>query len=288
VPFTPATGPRLLIAEGVDRAAVVAAFVQGLELVTKKLELSSAHVLFPTVSQARELTGAGMVQRSGVQFHWTNPGYASFDDFLSRFSSKRRNQIRRERKEMDRQHIRIEVLTGRDLTPEVVDSVFEFYCATVNKFFWGRQYLNRAFFEEVCSKMADRLHVVLARVAGRRTPVGGAFNLLGRRALYGRYWGANEDRPFLHFNVCFYASIEDCIARGLELFEPGAGGEHKIARGFEPTLTHSAHLFRDPRLDHAIRDFLHRERDALEQEIREARDQSGLKPLSEPAPDPRT
>jgi predicted N-acyltransferase len=279
VPFTPATGPRLLAAQGVERGPLVRAFAEGLELVVGRLELSSAHVLFPPEAEATELSEAGMAQRSGVQFHWTNPGYASFEDFLSRFNSKRRNQIRRERREMERQHIRIEILTGKDITPEVVDSVFEFYCATVNKFFWGRQYLNRAFFEEVCSKMPEQLHVVLARVAGARRPVGGAFNLLGPRGLYGRYWGASEDRPFLHFNVCFYASIEDSIARGLERFEPGAGGEHKIARGFEPTLTHSVHLFRDRRLDRAIRDALRREREALAFEVRDARTQSGLKPM---------
>jgi predicted N-acyltransferase len=280
VPFTPATGPRLLIKAGADEARVMRGFAEALKQIASRISASGVHVLFPEQHQVRALEGAGYLQRHGVQFHWRNAGYQKFDDFLARFSSKRRNQIRREMREMRDRNIDIEALTGQQLRPERVDFIFDFYRSTVEKFFYGRQYLNRAFFEEVCAKMPESLHVVVASDAGSKKPIAGAFNLLGKRALYGRYWGALEERPFLHFNVCFYRGIEECIARGLELFEPGAGGEHKLARGFEPSLTFSAHAFGDRRLSAAIGEFLGRERAAIEQHLLEARGESGLRELA--------
>lgn len=270
VPFTPATGPRLLVAPDVPRGEVLAAFSEGLRRLAEKVGASGVHVLFPPRAEAESLAEAGFAERFGLQFHWRNAGYESFDDFLGRFNSKRRNQVRRERREMVERGIELFALTGPSLTPEWADFIFDFYRSTVQKFYWGRQYLNRAFFEEVCSTMSDQLHVVVARERSGKRLLGGAFNLLGKRALYGRYWGAVEERPFLHFNVCFYFGIEECIARGLELFEPGAGGEHKQARGFEPTITHSAHHLADPRLDRVVRDFLRRERAAIREHVREA------------------
>ncbi|HEY3237534.1 MAG TPA: GNAT family N-acetyltransferase, partial [Polyangiaceae bacterium] len=269
VPFTPATGPRLLVSPNVDCEWASTALARGVTKLIEQVGCSSAHVLFPTEQQARELGAAGFALRHGVQFHWHNAGYFSFEDFVGRFNSKKRNQIRRERRELDRQGIEIQVATGRDITEEIVEAMYGFYCDTVSKHYWGRQYLNHLFFHTVCSEMAHQIHIVVARDRRSRKPIAGAFNLLGPRALYGRYWGACEERPFLHFNVCFYAAIEDCIARGLELFEPGAGGEHKVARGFEPTLTHSAHYLRDPRLDAAVRDFLHEESRALTDHVSE-------------------
>lgn len=263
VPFTPATGPRLLVAPGADASELTQPFVGALARVIEELDASGVHVLFPPTEQADALADMGMAHRCGVQFHWRNRGYGDFDDFLSRFNSKRRNQIRRERRELDKQGSRIEIVTGSDFTPEVVDFAFQFYLSTVDKFIWGRQYLNRHFFEEVCSTMPDKLHLVIARDGGSGRRIAGAFNLMGGGAMYGRYWGALQDRRCLHFNVCYYAGIEECIRRGLQLFEPGAGGEHKVARGFEPTVTHSLHLFRDPRLDAAARDYMARERDAI-------------------------
>jgi predicted N-acyltransferase len=203
----------------------------------------------------------------GIQFHWHNDGYVTFDDFLAKFSSKRRNQIRRERREMRDQGIAITTARGADITPEVVDAMYGFYTATVDKFYWGRRYLNRAFFEEAASKLRGSIEVVVAR-EGRKI-IAGAWNLAGPTALFGRYWGASEDRPFLHFNVCYYHSIEECIARGVSRFEAGAGGSHKMARGFEPSLTHSAHHIADERLNEAVRDYLEREREA----VREAAEQ---------------
>lgn len=262
VPFTPATGPRLLIRPGVEREPLLSAFARALDVLARRLGVSSAHVLFPTAEQAEGLGKAGLARRVGIQFHWKNAGYKTFDDFLSAFNAKRRHQIRRERRELEAQGVRVKVLTGSDLTPAIVDHAYDFYLATVDKFAWGRRYLNREFFEEVAARMGPALHWVFAFDGNK--PIAGALNILGSRALYGRYWGALEERPFLHFNVCYYKGVEECIERGLDLFEPGAGGEHKRARGFEPALTHSAHLLVDPRLDGAVRDFLRRERAAVE------------------------
>lgn len=266
VPFTPATGPKVLTVPGADRALAHRAFAVGIDKVVEQAELSSAHVLFPPEAEADALEDAGLLHRVGVQFHWTNRGFGTFEDFLGTLPSKRRTQLRRERRAPAEQGVTLTTLTGKDLVPEVVDAMFEFYAATVDKFYWGRRYLNRHFFEEVCSKMPDAIEVVLARDASKK-PIAGAFNLRGARTLFGRYWGASVELPFLHFNVCYYHSVEQAILRGLTRFEPGAGGEHKLARGFAPTVTHSVHLLRDRRFSRAIEDFVTRERQAIEAEI---------------------
>ncbi len=276
VPFTPATGPRLLMRPGSDRARLCAAFAEGLERLCETLGASGAHVLFPEPEEAVLHEQAGLAARYGVQFHWYNAGYQTFDDFVARFKSKHRNQLRRERREMHDRGIELHAHSGSDLTPELADVAYEFYLSTVDKFAWGRRYLKRAFFEEVFSTMPERLHFVVARDRARH-PLGGAFNLLGPSALYGRYWGARSEVPFLHFNVCFYFGVEECIRRGLSRFEPGAGGEHKVARGFEPTITHSAHHLSDARLDAAVRDFLGRERQAVTAEVEAAREEARLR-----------
>ncbi|MEP7052953.1 MAG: GNAT family N-acetyltransferase [Pseudomonadota bacterium] len=282
VPFTPATGPRILIREGEDATHLMRGFAAALPQIAERIGASGAHVLFPDRAQASELTAAGYLPRYGVQYHWHNANYQTFEDFLARFSSKRRNQIRREMREMRDRNIQLEVLTGNALGPERVDFIFDFYRSTVEKFFYGKQYLNRAFFEQVCSTMPEHLHVVVASDGGSKRPIAGAFNVLGQGALYGRYWGALEERPFLHFNVCFYRGIQECIERKLQLFEPGAGGEHKLARGFEPALTFSAHSFQDRRLYAAVSEFMERERGAIEEHIAESRSESGLRALAPP------
>jgi uncharacterized protein len=268
-PYTPATAPKLLVAAHEDRALLEGAFVEGVARVSAQLGLSSAHVLFPGEGEAEAFARLGLAHRLGVQYHWHNAGYGTFEDFLARYPSRRRKRVQRERRALEEQGTVLEVLSGPDLTPDIADLAYGFYLSTVDKYFWGRRYLNRAFFEEICSTMPDRILVVLARDQGSRRPVAGAFNLLGADALYGRYWGCREERPFLHFNVCYYRGIEECIARGLSTFEPGAGGEHKLARGFEPTLTHSVHWLGDPRLDAAVRDALRRERVAIERHLAE-------------------
>ncbi len=265
-PVTPATGPRVLVAAGRDRELALSAFAAGVTTITEKAGLSSAHVLFLPEEEAAPLASLGLIHRSGVQFHWHNQGYATFEDFLKSVPSKRRTQIRRERRAPDEQGLTISSLTGKDLTPEIADVMYELYLTTVDKFMWGRRYLTRAFFETVCSTMNDRLEVILARDASDR-PIAGAFNLLGKTARFGRYWGAHEEVPFLHFNVCFYHSIERSIAEGRARFEPGAGGEHKLARGFVPTLTHSIHAVTEPKFAAAIDDFCTREREILQTEI---------------------
>jgi predicted N-acyltransferase len=277
VPFTPATGPRILIRPDQDRSRILSAFARAIPQLCGALPVSGAHVLFLPGSESAALAKLGYAERRGVQFHWENPGYDSFDDFLSRMSSKRRNQVKRERREMRDRGVEIQALSGRELTPELIDFVFDFYRSTVEKFAWGRQYLCRELFEEVAATMPDELHVVVARQHGKL--VGGAFNLLGADALYGRYWGALSDVPFLHFNVCFYFGIEECIKRRLSKFEPGAGGEHKLMRGFEPTVTYSSHFLRHRELDRAVREFLAREREAVDQHVAESREDGVLRPF---------
>ncbi|MDC0676511.1 GNAT family N-acetyltransferase [Sorangium sp. So ce448] len=266
VPFTPATTPRLLVRRPEDRPALLPVLAETLRKLVARSRISSAHVLFPTEDEAAALSDAAMAHRCGVQFQFENEGYQTLDDFLARFNAKRRHQIRREMRESTRQGLSIDTLRGAEITPEIVDAMFGFYVSTVEKFAWGRQYLNRAFFEEITARLRGGgaqggVEIVLAR-EGKR-PIAGALNLAGPTTLYGRYWGASEERPFLHFNVCYYHPVEDCIARGLRRFEPGAGGSHKLVRGFAPSVTHSAHHIAHPRLDAAVREFLARERAAV-------------------------
>jgi predicted N-acyltransferase len=265
VPFTPATGRRLLVRPGQDEAEMLVAFAKALPEVVATLGCSGAHMLFAEPAQASVLRSAGLLHRRGLQFHWHNQGYGTFDDFLARQSAKRRHQIRRERRELEKQGVELLVHTGSDITEEVMDAMFEFYSTTVGKFGWNRRYLNRAFFKEITASMAEALHLVVAWERGK--PIAGAFNVKSPVALYGRYWGAREERPFLHFNVCYYAGIEECIRRGLQLFEPGAGGEHKLVRGFMPTATHSLHYLSHPVLREAVAEFLVREGAAIDEHL---------------------
>jgi uncharacterized protein len=278
-PFTPVTGPRILMRAGENEQTLLGAMCVGIRRATEQLELSSAHVLFPRSEQATALAHLGFEHRYGIQYHWRNAQYQSFDDFLGRYRSKQRMQIRRERRELEHQGLEIDVLTGSDLTPAVVDQLFAFYLSTVDKYTWGRRYLNREFFEEVCAKQAHDVLAVMARERGSTRYVAAAFNLLGSKRLFGRYWGASADYKCLHFNLCYYAGIEQCIQRGLEVFEPGAGGEHKVARGFEPTLTHSLHHLEHTELRRAVSSYLERERAAVLESL-EA-NPGPLKPLAE-------
>lgn len=281
-PFTPATGRRLVVSPRVDEslpltdvsgvdsarpsALITSAFGEGVRRVVEQFGLSSAHVLFPRESELDQWVNAGLAARLGVQYHWVNAGYQSFDDFLGRYNAKRRHQVKRERRELAEQGLTLRVYSGSDVTPAVLDAVYDFYVATVEKYHWGRQYLNRGFFEEVGSRLRDNVLVVLAH-DGSGAAIAGAFNLIGNGRMFGRYWGAKRDLKYLHFNVCYYVGIDECIRRKLSVFEPGAGGEHKIVRGFEPTRTHSAHFFADDRLDGAIRSFLEREARAVGQSL---------------------
>jgi len=254
VPFTPVTGRRFLVAAGEDRAAAVRALAAAARAVCEEEGIRSLHVLFPAADEAPELEAAGLALRVDFQYHWLNEGYRSFDDFLARFPSKRRNAVRRERAEPGRQGIAIRTVRGEELGENAAGwarEVSALHRASVDRMAWGRRFVDRAFYERVFRAMPGSLEVVEARRGGRLVAM--AFNAASPERLYGRYWGCREEHRFLHFNVCLYHSVEEAIRRGFLAFEPGAGGEHKLARGFEPAETWSAHVFLDPRLDAPVR-----------------------------------
>ncbi len=257
VPFTPVTGPRLLVRRGPSALAAREALVAGALELVKRERASSLHVTFPTEPEWNYLTGLGFLARNDRQFHWLNDGYTTFDDFLSALSARRRKMIKRERREAFSGGVEILRLTGSDLTESAWDAFFAFYMDTGSRK-WGTPYLNRAFFSIVGEKMRERIVLVMARCAGRF--IAGALNFLGRRTIYGRYWGAIEQRPFLHFEVCYYQAIEYAIEQGLKVVEAGAQGAHKIPRGYRPVATHSAHYIAHPALRRAVADYLQNER----------------------------
>ncbi len=261
VPFTPVTGPRLLARPGPLHGAVREALANALADITTANDLSSAHVTFLTEPEWRLLGERGFLQRTDQQFHWENPGYAGFDDFLSALASRKRKTIRRERKEALAPGIEVCWLTGADLTEEVWDAFFAFYMETGSRK-WGRPYLTRDFFSIVGEKMRDRVLLVMARRAGRW--IAGAINFLGSDTIYGRNWGAVEHHPFLHFELCYYQAIDYAITHKLKWVEAGAQGEHKLARGYLPKTTYSAHFIANPALRRAIAEFLARERAYVE------------------------
>ena len=262
VPFTPATGRRVLVAPGEDRRALVAAVLAGARQVAKDDGAHGVHVLFADAEEARELEAAGLALRVDFQYHWRNEGYGSPEEFLARFPSKRRNAMRRERAAPARQGIAIRTVRGDELSRDPAGwarSCHRLHRASVDRMVWGMRFVNLGFYERAIAWLSDAVEVVEARREGRL--VGMAFNLAGPDRLYGRYWGCVEDHPFLHFNVALYHSIDECIRRGTRVFEGGAGGEHKVARGFEPAETWSAHLHLDARLDAAVRRRLAEERE---------------------------
>jgi predicted N-acyltransferase len=257
VPFTPVTGPRLLAQPGPLSAAVRGALADALVEITTGNDLSSAHATFLTEPEWRLLGERGFLQRTDQQFHWENADYAGFDDFLQALSSRKRKTIRRERKEALAPGIEVRWLTGSDLTEDVWDAFFAFYMETGSRK-WGRPYLTRDFFSIVGEKMRDRILLVMARRAG--CWIAGAINFLGPDTIYGRNWGAIEHHPFLHFELCYYQAIDYAIAHKLKWVEAGAQGEHKLARGYLPKTTYSAHFIADPALRRAIAEYLARER----------------------------
>ena len=263
VPFTPVAGPRFLAHPDADAATVRKALLQGALTLVERLGVSSLHVNFPTRDEWTAMGEAGLLQRQDMQYVWRNGGYRTFDDFLSALSSSRRKTIRRERREANA-GLDIRVLTGSDLGEAHWDAFFAFYMDTGSRK-WGRPYLTRDFFSRIGATMADRIALVMAFRDG--TPIAGALNLIGRDALYGRQWGALEEVPFLHFELCYYRAIEFAIERGLSRVEAGAQGEHKIARGYLPSPVYSAHWIADPALRAPVADYLARERPAVDAEI---------------------
>ena len=257
-PFTPATGPRLLLQDEIYAAPLLRAA----ESLCEQHGLSSAHATFVEPAQRPLFERAGWLLRSDIQFHWENRGYESFADFLAQLASRKRKAVRKERAEAQR-GVDIRHLSGADIRPEHWDAFWVFYQDTGARK-WGHPYLTREAFDLFGQRMADRLLLVLAFVDDE--PIAGALNFIGEEALYGRYWGCTRDKPFLHFELCYYQAIDAAIERGLSRVEAGAQGGHKLARGYEPVRTWSAHWIADPGFREAVADFLEREREGVAQE----------------------
>jgi predicted N-acyltransferase len=264
VPFTPATGPKLLVRPDADRAAVTRALFAAARKLGEKRRVSSSHALFLPEYELDEFIEHGYAVRHSVQFHWRNRGYGAFSDYLEAMMSKRRRQVARERRQLE--GVEIERLTGSELSPEHAATMYRFYLSTSDRK-WGSPYLTGAFFAEVFRTMGDRILLVLARDRGTGRPIAGALNFFKGRTLYGRYWGAVEERRNLHFELCYYQAIEFAIERRLALFEAGAQGQHKLARGFLPSLTYSAHSIRHPEFKRAIERYITEERELLAEDM---------------------
>ncbi|QIG82021.1 N-acetyltransferase [Sphingosinithalassobacter tenebrarum] len=261
VPFTPVPGPRLLVRPDMPQA-YAAGLIAGIAALTDQNGLSSAHATFVAETQIPLFESAGWLIRQGTQFHWHNAGYADFDAFLGDLASRKRKAIRKERARAV-EGLTIRHLTGSDITEAHWDIFWEFYQDTGSRK-WGRPYLTRRFFSMLGEAMADKVLLILAERDG--VPIAGALNLIGGEALYGRYWGCTEDVPFLHFELCYYQAIDAAIARGLSRVEAGAQGEHKLARGYVPVPTWSAHYIPDPGFRDAIAQWIAHEKMAVAHE----------------------
>ena len=264
VPFTPATGRRLLVGNGPDAPKRRLLLAGGLQQACEQLEVSSAHITFMPEDEWRVLGEHGFLRRNDQQFHWLNEDYETFDDFLAALSSRKRKNIKKERKgALADNGITIEWLTGDQLTGEVWNTFFQFYMDTGSRK-WVQPYLTRDFYTRIGETMADDIVLVMAKRDGRY--VAGAINFIGSHTLFGRHWGCIEDHPFLHFEICYYQAIEFAIKNKLKRVEAGAQGGHKLARGYMPQMTHSAHFITHPDFRRAVEDYLDRERRAVAME----------------------
>ncbi|MFZ0236287.1 MAG: GNAT family N-acetyltransferase [Xanthobacteraceae bacterium] len=257
VPFTPASGRRLLVRDTANSESIARALASGLVEICKICGASGVHVTFAPEAEFRLLGELGYLQRTDQQFHWENRDFANFEEFLGALTARKRKTIRRERHDALTNGISVHWLTGSDLTEEIWDAFFQFYMETGSRK-WGRPYLTRPFYSLVGQSMHEHIVLIMARRAGRW--IAGAINFIGSHSLFGRHWGAIEHHPFLHFELCYYQAIEYAIVHKLARVEAGAQGEHKIARGYLPTTTYSAHYIADPALRRAIADYLARER----------------------------
>ena len=261
VPIAPIAGPRLLVAPGADRSAVVQALTHGARALAEETNASSLHWLFTNAEDTAALEHQGDLHRTSYQLHWHNRDYTSFDDFLLGFTADKRKKLKRERRHVEEAGIHMEVLSGKEVTPELWNLFYGFYTGNIRRH-GGMIHLTREFFHLLGRNLPEAVVLVLARRGAEY--VGAAINLRSRDTLYGRYWGGREGFNSLHFEACYYTPIEYCIAHGLKRFEGGAGGEHKLARGFLPAITHSLHWLRHPQFARAVADFLERERNGVE------------------------
>lgn len=275
IPFTPVTGPRFLTDGRAERREVIKLLGQVLVRVARENKISSVHVNFCGEDEAVLLEQIGFVRRTGLQFHWSNRGYRTFDDYLGAFRSDRRTKVKRERRELLQQGITIRALEGGELTAEHFATMYRLYKEHIDKLYYGRQYLTQAFFNEVGRRFKPHVCLILAEKDSRI--IAGTFNVQDHEALYGRYWGAFQEERYLHFNVCYYAAIEHCIRKGLQRFEAGAGGSFKQLRGLDPQTTTSMHFIVDGRLKRAIERYLQQEKGYVEEKHAGLMEKSQLK-----------
>jgi predicted N-acyltransferase len=257
IPFTPATGPRLCVTPGLDLAEGYRVIIQAIQQLAKRRGISSWHLLFPEEPVAQELLAEGLHRRTATQFHWFNDDYASFDDFLGTFNSRKRKSLRRERKRVAEQGLTLRTFTGTDIGEQQWQQFYRFYQLTYAKRSGHGGYLTREFFLETAASLGNQVVMVLAYL--NNEAVAGALYFRSNDTLYGRYWGCEQEFDCLHFEACYYQGIEYCIAHKLARFDPGAQGEHKIQRGFRPIPTWSNHWIADPQLSAAVGDFTRRE-----------------------------
>jgi predicted N-acyltransferase len=263
VPFTPATGPRLMVHPAApDPDGLRRTLVSGMMALAGRIEASSVHVTFPTAEEAAVMEDAGLLTRLGQQFHWENRGYRSFDDFLGALSSRKRKAIRKERDKANAQGIRFLTLSGEEITPRQWEAFYGFYLSTVDRK-WGQAYLRRPFFDLLGERLGSAVVLVLGEAEDSGTLVCGALNLRGGDTLYGRNWGALGDYRFLHFEACYYRAIDYAIAHNLRWVEAGAQGSHKVQRGYLPRPTWSAHWIADAGFRRAVERFVEEERHLL-------------------------
>lgn len=279
VPFTPATGPRLLIADEDKSPAIIRALSDGLKTFCSRHDLSSAHVTFCPKVQANALADDGWLVRTDTQFHWQNNGFDSFDDFLAALSSRKRKNIRKERANVHKKGFDFECLTGRQITEHHWDSFFAFYQDTGARK-WGTPYLTRAFFSQIGATMSEKILLIMVKSADRY--IAGALNFIGGDTLFGRYWGAIEDHPGLHFETCYYQAMEYAIAHKLKTVEAGAQGPHKLARGYVPVTTYSAHFITNPGFRAAVEDYLKRERNYVREDTQILREHAPFRKGGDP------
>jgi len=268
IPFTPATGPRLCVAPGLNRSAMWEHALNAIRRLADTRGLSSWHLLFPDEDTSTQLLTAGLPQRMTTQFHWFNEGYGSFDDFLATFASRKRKNLRRERERVSQQGLKLQLLQGAEITRAHWQQFHHFYQLTYARRSGHGGYLTRDFFLQTAPSLGEQVIMVVAEHGGR--PVAAALYFRSDSTLFGRYWGCIEDFDCLHFEACYYQGIEYCIREGLQRFDPGAQGEHKIQRGFRPVQTFSNHWIADPQLAAAVADFTRRERPHIEAYRQEA------------------